>query len=282
MDAGHVDGDAVHLPLDQQREVVGAHVGLGLVEIEEDLPLGIERRLRRVHVLGPGLFIGIERARGEGDGLTLLIGNGKGNALAETGVERAMTSVGLLLGAEEAAGAHGLFAEVRPQAIAHVVEVVGRIADAEPGDGLHGNTASGEVLASAGGFGRLEIRLEVLRRSLVDVDELTTKAGFAGLFRRAELALGQRDAALGGDDTNSLGETDVLELHDEGEDVALLVAAEAVEVAVVGVDRERTGLLFVKRTEPGVVLRAGLAQLDVVADDFDDIGLLLDGLGEVI
>ena len=34
-------------------------------------------------------------------------------------------------------------------------------------------------------------------------------------------------------------------------------------------------------TEAGVVLRAGFAQADVALDDLDDIGLLLDGLGEV-
>ena len=52
VDAGHEDGDAVHLAFDEQREVVGAHVGLGLVEIEEDLALGVERGLGRVDVLG--------------------------------------------------------------------------------------------------------------------------------------------------------------------------------------------------------------------------------------
>ena len=116
----------------------------------------------------------------------------------------------------------------------------------------------------------------------MDVDELAAQAGFAGFFGGAELALGQRDAALGGDDADGFGEADVLHLHDEGEDVALFVAAEAVEVAVGGVDGEAAGLFFVEGAEAGVVLRAGLAELDVVADDADDVGLLLDELGEVI
>ena len=60
------------------------------------------------------------------------------------------------------------------------------------------------------------------------------------------------------------------------------MTAEAVEVAVRGVDGEGTGLLLVEGAEAGVVLRAGLAQLQVVADDADDVGLLLDELGEVI
>ncbi len=44
--AGHVDGDAVHLAFDEEGEVVGADVGFGFVEIEEDLALGVERRSR--------------------------------------------------------------------------------------------------------------------------------------------------------------------------------------------------------------------------------------------
>ncbi len=168
------------------------------------------------------------------------------------------------------------------EAVAHVVEVVGRVADAEFCDGLGGDAAAGEVLAGAGGFGGFELRLEVLRGGLVDVDELAAQAGFAGLFGRGELALGQRDAGLGGDGADGFGEADVFDLHDEGEDVALLVAAEAVEVAVGGVDGEGAGLFLVEGAEAGVVLGAGFAQLHVVADDLDDVGLLLDELGEVV
>ena len=94
--------------------------------------------------------------------------------------------------------------------------------------------------------------------------------------------LGSGMPALRGDGADGLGEADVLHLHDEGEDVAFFVAAEAVEVAVGGVDGEGAGLFFVEGAEAGVVLRAGLAQLDVVADDADDVGLLLDELGEVV
>ena len=78
------------------------------------------------------------------------------------------------------------------------------------------------------------------------------------------------------------GKLTVFKLHDEGEDVAFFVAAEAVEVVVGGVDGEGAGFFFVKGAETGVVLRAGFAQLDVVADDADDVGLLLDGLCEVV
>ena len=45
---------------------------------------------------------------------------------------------------------------------------------------------------------------------------------------------------------------------------------------------EKDGVFsLVEGAEAGVVLRAGLAQLDVFADDADDVCLLLDGLREV-
>ena len=93
MNAGHVDGDAVHLAFDEEGEVEGADVGLGFVEIEEDLALGVEGGLGGVEVLGDvaALFVlRVEGAGGEGDGLALLVGDGEGDALAEAGVELAL------------------------------------------------------------------------------------------------------------------------------------------------------------------------------------------------
>ena len=116
--------------------------------------------------------------------------------------------------------------------VAHVVEIVGRVADAELCDGVGGDAAAGEIFASAGRFRGFECGFEVLRGGLVDVDELAAGASFARLFGRAELALGEGDSALGGYDADGLGEADVFEFHDEGEDVAFFVAAEAVEVVV--------------------------------------------------
>ena len=94
--------------------------------------------------------------------------------------------------------------------------------------------------------------------------------------------MGSGIPAFCGDGADGLGEAEAIHFHDEGEDVALLMAAEAVVVAVGSVDGEGAGLFFMKRAEASVVLRAGLAQLEVVADDADDVHLLLDGLGEVV
>ena len=58
-------------------------------------------------------------------------------------------------------------------------------------------------------------------------------------------------------------------------------AAEAVIELARGVHGKRRRLLAVKGTQPGVVLRPGLFQLDVVADDADDVRLLLDRVREI-
>ncbi len=113
------------------------------------------------------------------------------------------------------------------------------------------------------------------------IEQKAAGAGLAGFLRRVELGLGRGDAELLGDGADGLGEGDVLDLLDEGEDVAGDSAAEAVEVLAAGVDGERGRLFAVEGAEAGVVLRSGFAQLYVLADDADDVGLLLDGVGEV-
>ncbi len=116
----------------------------------------------------------------------------------------------------------------------------------------------------------------------MDIEQLASQSGFAGFFRRVEVALRQWNAALLRDGTDGLGEAEILHLHYEGEDVAVLVTAEAIEVARLrGVEIERAGLLFVKRTQCRIV-RAGLAQGNVLADDTHHIGLLFYELSEVV
>jgi hypothetical protein len=46
-------------------------------------------------------------------------------------------------------------------------------------------------------------------------------------------------------------------------------------------DREGRGFLAVERTQSGVVLSSGLLQRDVLADDADNVRMLLYELGKV-
>lgn len=116
----------------------------------------------------------------------------------------------------------------------------------------------------------------------MEFEELAALAVLLGFFGRGEFAFGEGDARFLRDGANRLGETDVLDFLDEGEDVAVLVAAEAIEELAAGVNAEGRSLLFMEGAEAGVVLGASFAESDVVANDLDDVGLLFDGLGEVV
>jgi hypothetical protein len=94
------------------------------------------------------------------------------------------------------------------QAVAQGVEVVGRVADAEGGDGFGGDAAAGEVFAGEGAFGGAELLFEPERGGFVEVEELAAQAGFGGFFGGVELALGERDAAFLGDGADGLGEAE--------------------------------------------------------------------------
>jgi hypothetical protein len=68
---------------------------------------------------------------------------------------------------------------------------------------------------------------------------------------------------------------------EELEHVAADAAAEAVEVALLAIDVERRRLLAVERTEP-LVGGAGLLERDVILDDDDDVGVMLQVVDELL
>ena len=115
----------------------------------------------------------------------------------------------------------------------------------------------------------------------MDIEQRHAQLGFARLLRARELDLGQGHAELVRDQADCLGEGDVFDLLHEGEDVTGDAASEAVKELAGGVDGERRRLLVMKGTEAGEVLRARLFEFDVVADDPNDVGLLLERVFEV-
>ena len=115
----------------------------------------------------------------------------------------------------------------------------------------------------------------------MDFEQYRAQPGFFGLLRSVEAGLRNCDPQLLGHGSDRFREGDVLDFLDEGEDVSGDATAEAVEELAGSVDRERGRFLAVEGTESGIVLRAGFLQLDVVADDADDIRLLLDDVREV-
>src|SRR5262249_33052437 len=102
-----------------------------------------------------------------------------------------------------------------------------------------------------------------------------------GLLRAAEFYLGQGHVELLRNEADGFGERDVLDLLNKCEDVAGEPTAKAMEELPRRMDGERRGLFVVKGTEALVVLRARFLELDVITDDADDVGLLLEGVFEV-
>ena len=90
-------------------------------------------------------------------------------------------------------------------------------------------------------------------------EQLAALAAFGGFFRGGEFALGQRDAALHGDDLDGFGKADIFDLPDEGEDVSRCVGNRSSgRTGGAACTEKEGGFLFVEGAEAGVVLRAGL------------------------
>jgi hypothetical protein len=82
-------------------------------------------------------------------------------------------------------------------------------------------------------------------------------------------------------DFDGFGKAYILDLLHEGEYITALVAAEAMVELAHRVHREGRGFLAVEWAQSGVVLPSGFLQRDVLADDADDVRLLLYELSEV-
>src|SRR5256886_703113 len=130
-------------------------------------------------------------------------------------------------------------------------------------------------------FRSLEILLKKGAGTLVNVQQHATQFSFLCFRRTAIPGLGQRDAEFLRDRPHRLGESDVLDLLHEAEDVSRQAASEAVIELPRGMHGKRWRLLTVKWTKPGIILRPSLLQLDVIAHNADDVRLLLDGVREI-
>jgi hypothetical protein len=115
----------------------------------------------------------------------------------------------------------------------------------------------------------------------VDIEQDAAQLGFFGFGWRVVGRLRDGDAQLLRDQADGFREGYVFDFLDEAEDVAGEAASEAVIELARGVDGERCSFFAVEGAESGVVLRAGFLQLNVVADDANDVRLLLDRVCEI-
>src|SRR5262249_22075661 len=86
--SGGVNGNAVHLSLDEDCVIELADSFLGEIEIKKDARLGIDGCLWRIQVLRTGFFVSGKRTPRKRDDLAGLVGNGKDHTVAEFGVDR--------------------------------------------------------------------------------------------------------------------------------------------------------------------------------------------------
>src|SRR5262249_33978548 len=99
--------------------------------------------------------------------------------------------IGLLLRREQSTRPQHIFAEVLRQRIAHVVEVIRSIADAKLRNRRCAHTASGEILPRPRSLRRLQRRLKVLCRGLVNITQPPPPPLLRLSPRPSELALRQ-------------------------------------------------------------------------------------------
>ena len=254
----------------------------GLVKIEEHLPLGIERRLRRIDVLRPGLLARLERSRRERDHAPAFIANGKHDALAKSIVDRPLRAVALLLRTEESTCAERLLIRHPAQFFPQRAKAVGRISNPEFPDALIRKPAAGKVFARQRTLRPAQLLLKPRRGGLVQIEKLGAHSCLGRLLWRRELALGQRNAALLRNNAHGFRKSHVLDLAYEGENVTRNTAPEAMKELPHRMHAERRRLLLVERAQPRVILSSSFAQADVAFDHLDDVGLLLHGLGKIL
>ena len=150
-----------------------------------------------------------------------------------------------------------------------VVPGVRRGAEAEQFHGFRRHAAFCEIIAGglAGGFVEQAI-LPALGDLLVNLEQLVLE--MARLLFAGVLVEFQGNFGAFGQPADGVHEPDVFVFLDEGENVAALVAAEAVENLFMRIDVEAGGLFLVKRAEGGEV-GAGLFQRQIRPDDVHNV-----------
>ncbi len=257
--AGTVESDHVGVALADHDLVVLGDVGLRPVQPVEDLRLGVDRRLRGVLVL--------RRIVGSGQDPTA-----ERQRLARLGEDREHHPR-----PERVLHLVALVPERQPDRLQDVgrraqpprerIPVVGRPTELELASDVAGEATPAEIVTSGPGVGVVQQALVIPLDGLVHrFDELLAPRSFLRLARRGVVEL---DAGLGRQVLDRPGEVEVLDLLDEREDVAALVAPEALVATGLLADVERPALLGVERAQPDPVAPDPL-QRDVLLDRVDD------------
>ena len=259
----------VEIPFDEDGALRFAHRVLRHVEVVEQLALVEDRRVRRIQVLGLPFP---ENPTAEAHDAAAQVVNREQEPAPEPGHH---APVLLLLACQARFEQH-----LVPHAQSfHCIEecgAAGGVAQTEQVGACDVDVAALEIATRDLGFGMLA----QLAGEPVLGDSHGREQGLAGV-RAAGAALGDRDADAPGHFAHGGRVVHPQAFHIEGEDVARLVADEAVEHSLLGDHSEIAVLAAVERARAAEVA-AGPLELDVFTDDGDEIGGFAHLLDDVV
>ena len=254
--------DDIGVAFDDHGDAGRCHGRLGDVQAEEHPGLMEQRSFLRVEILGLALAYD---APPEGDGVSVGIADRKHHALVE-----AVAQTSVLLGHKREVSVDKLFGcKTLGGQMPH--ERLASRSVSEVPTIRHGTPHVARCKIGARGCGAVlarthELKMIELRRSLARFLEarfLSAKRRSLGIFRDLDARTLRQKA-------HRIGEPQIIDLHDERDDVAALAAAETMPELRRGVDLERGRFLVMERAATPEITSA-LAQLDPIAHDGDQI-----------
>ena len=273
MHTGIEHGYRIHVALNDDGTALLLDGAVRAVEAKEQFPLVEEDRLRRVEVLRRRI---VEDAAAEADDTAALIRYGDDHAPAEAVVEAAAL---LALGGQAACQQKLLLDSTFEKSRGQLIPGRRCIAELEFLDCLLTDAAPGEVgLAPLPHARHRQAVVEEVARELIDLAQVLYLA-FPRDLLRTPLPLRQGDAQLLCLQLDRVKIRDVFDKRNELERIAAGMAAEAVEEALIGYDREGCRLLVMERAAPPVAIAPALKR-DVALHDAHDVCVLAHALDE--
>lgn len=230
-DPGEMAGHDVGVALDDHGPAGLRDVLLRQVDAVQHLGLLVDRGLGGVEVLRAVVVVA-ELAGAEADDVAGGVADRPHQPAAEA-VDGAAPAVLGEAGGDQLLVAEALAAEVTGE----VVPARRAVADAEVGGGGLVEAALGEELPADLGLGAVQLLGVELGGRLVCLDQPDALAALVGGVVPA-LLVAQGDARLGGEPLDDLRERQMVDLLHEGDRVAALLAAEAVEETLARADLE--------------------------------------------
>ena len=257
-------GHDVGVALDDDDPVGAGDLPLGQVQPVEDLALVEDGGLGGVEVLG-ALILLRELARPEADGGSGDVPDGPDEAAAEAVVDAApvLPAPAAQAGVDQL----GLGVAGAAQVAGEVVPSCGRVANAEVRSSMAVEAPRREEvpprLCLRGG----ELLAEPGLGQAVGVHEALPSAWLHPAPYSTAFLVAQLDPSAVGQVLDRLGESKVMNLLDESDDVSALTAAEAMPVAELGADVEGGGAFVMEGTQSLERADAGALESHVLTDD---------------